>query len=375
MPHLPIVKPTKIDLDPQKLQRAYDLLEEWTSGDDAPLVSGALLAGRHGKIAQPQFFGRQGPEPDAGPIRPDAMFLLASITKPLTYIAGMMMVERGLLSLGDLVTHYIPEFAAHHKEDVRVSHLFTHTSGLPDMLPDNLALRKAHAPLSKFIEGAILNTVPLFRAGTQLRYQSMGTLIVAELVQRLSGMTIHKFLRKEVFDPLGLKATGLGSKGLSRERLVRVVTPDDRSGDYGWNSPYWQELGAPWGGMFSSPTDFAVICQMMLQEGSYGGVRILSPDTVRRMTENRLHDYPDLPEPVRRTEGWGLGWQLNHNGTSGSWSDLLGRHVFGHTGATGTMAWIDRERDGFCLLFTTTPRSKEPWRLTHLSNAMAAAFV
>jgi hypothetical protein len=93
------------------------------------------------------------------------------------------------------------------------------------------------------------------------------------------------------------------------------------------------------------------------------------------MTANRLDDYPDLPEPIRRVTPWGLGWQLNHPGTPESWSDLLDRSVYGHTGATGTLAWIDPQMDGFCLIFTTAVRAKAPWRLVHLSNVVAAAFV
>ena len=80
---------------------------------------------------------------------------------------------------------------------------------------------------------------------------------------------------------------------------------------------------------------------------------------------------------VHRTRDgpWGLGWQRNHPGTSGSWSDLLDRNVFGHTGATGPMLWIDRQRDGFCMLLTTAVRSRAPWRLVQLSNIVASAFV
>jgi CubicO group peptidase (beta-lactamase class C family) len=70
---------------------------------------------------------------------------MASITKPVTYLGAMRLVERGLFSLSDRVTRYLPEFAAHGKEDTLVVHLFTHTSGLPDMLPDNTELRRQHA--------------------------------------------------------------------------------------------------------------------------------------------------------------------------------------------------------------------------------------
>jgi len=376
MPHLPHANPKDIQLEATRLEKAYGLLNEWTKGPDAPVPGGTILVGRHGKVVPPKFIGRQGPEKSAKPIRKDGMFLLASITKPITYLGAMILVERGLLNLNDRVTRYIPDFAAHHKDETSVNHLFTHTSGMPDMLDNNTELRRQHASLEKFVSGAIRDTVPKFPPGTNLSYQSMGTLVVAELIQRISGTKIHDFLKKEIFDPLSLKSTGLGSQGFPRERLVRVLPPGDRDhDDFGWNSQYWQELGAPWGGMYSTPEDFAVICQMMLNGGEYDGTRIISPNAVKMMTTNRLDDYPDLPESLRRIKPWGLGWQLNHVGTSASWSDLLDRNVFGHTGATGTMCWIDPSRDGFCLLFLTAGRGRDPWRLVHLSNAVASAFV
>lgn len=380
---LPHARPEDIGLDPRRLQVAYDLLEKWTAGPDASVPGGAILVGRQGKIVPPRFFGRQGPERDAPPIRPDSLFLLASISKPITYLGAMLLVERGLLNLNDPVVRYLPDFVdpaegagVKGKASVLVSHLFTHTSGLPDMLPNNVELRRKHAPLSRFHEGAIRDTVLAFKPGTSHSYSSMGTTVVAEIVQRLSGRSIADFLRRELFAPLGLKDIGLGSGGLARERLVRVQVPDFQSGgNFGWNSEYWQALGAPWGGLFSAPEDFAVICQLLLAGGAWAGVRLFSPAAVHMMTSNRLDDYPDLPEPIRRTQPWGLGWRLNHTGTPGSWGDLLGRNVFGHTGATGTMAWMDPRTRGFCLLFTTALRARAPWRLVHLSNAIAAAFV
>lgn len=372
---LPHAKPADIGLDPRRLQTAYDLLAKWTAGPDAPVPSGAILVGRNGKVVPPRFFGRMGPERDASAIRPDAMFLLASITKPITYLGAMLLVERGLLNLTDRVTRYIPEFAANGKEDVLVQHLFTHTSGLPDMLVNNAELRAQHAPLQKFHDGAARETTLAFKPGTNLSYSSMGTTLVAEIIQRLSGKPVAEFLKREVFDPLGLQSTSLGSANFPRDRLVRVQVPAyQTANNWDWNSPYWQKLGAPWGGLYSTPEDFAVLCQLLLTGGTWAGVRLLSSGCVRRMTTNRLDEFPELPESIRRTQPWGLGWRLNHPGTLGSWGDLLGRHVFGHTGATGTMVWIDPEKQGFCLLWTNAIREKAPWRLVHLSNAVAAAF-
>ena len=372
---LAYARPEEIGLDPLRLKHSYDLLEQWTAGPDAPVPGGVIAVGRHGKLVEPRYFGRQGPEKDAPPIRRDAIFLMASITKPVVYLGALMLVERGLLNLSDPVARYLPDFAAHHKEATLVQHLFTHTSGLPDMLPSDKELRAAHAPLDKFIAAAIRDTVPLFPPGTSWSYQSMGTLVVAELIQKLSGKSIHEFVQREILDPLGLRDTRLGSKGLPPQRLVRVQTPVWQGADFGWNSTYWRELGAPWGTLFSTPDDFAVICQLLLNGGKYGDVRLLSPATVRQMTTNRLDDYPDLPEPIRRTQPWGLGWKLNAPGTSGALCDLLGRQAFGHTGSTGNLMWIDPATQGFCLIFTLAERARATWRLVHLSNAVAGAFV
>src|SRR5262249_37059097 len=92
------------------------------------------------------------------------------------------------------------------------------------------------------------------------------------------------------------------------------------------------------------------------------------------MTTNRMDDLPDLPEPVRRTQPWGLGWRLNHAGTADSWGDLLDRRVFGHTGSVGNMVWMDPQTQGFCILLTNYLRARAPWRLVPRSNAIAAAF-
>lgn len=374
MTSLPIVKPQEINLDHERLQQAGRLLEEWTAEGSVP--GAAIVVGRYGKMVEPQFFGKQGPEKNAEAIRPDGMFLLASITKPIVYMSALRLVERGDLVLSLPVTHYIPDFAAHHKESMLVHHLFTHTSGMPDMLANNVELRQSLAPLKQFIQGAIYDTIPLFQpAGTGLSYQSMGTLIVAEIVQRLTRKTIAQHVRDEIIKPLNLQNTWLGRGDFPRERLVRVETPEFQIGSsFGWNSPYWQDLGVPWGGMFCSPADLAVICQCMLNYGEVADRRLLSRSMLEMATTNRLNDYPDLPEPVRRSQPWGLGWRLNHPGQTGSWGNLLDRSVFGHTGATGTMVWMDRRRDGFAVLLTTAIRSQAPWRLVKLSNIIASAF-
>jgi len=368
------VNPADIGIDPKQLQVAYDLMEKWTTGKDAAVPGGAILVGRDGKVVAPRFFGRQGPEADAEPLRKDAMFYLASVTKPVICMAAMRLVERGMLNLSDRVIRYIPEFTGGGKDDAQVLHLFTHTSGLPDELPDNAELRRKQSPLKSFVEGAIKAEL-LFKPGTRYSYASCGTILTAEIIQRLSGQSVREFVKREIIDPLGLKSTGLGSQGFAAERLVRAIVPDyQKNKDADWNSKYWREFGSPAGGMFSTPEDVAVLCSLMLNGGKWNGVKLLSPATVRMMTINRLDDMPDMPEPVRRTQPWGLGWRLNHAGTSDSWGDLLDRRVFGHTGSVGNVVWMDPQTKGFCILLSNYLRARAPWRLVHLSNAIAAAF-
>lgn len=367
-------KPEDIGIDPKRLARAHNLLEQWTKGPAAPVPGAALVLGRFGKALKPRLFGRQGPEPDAEPIRPDAMFYMASVTKPVIYACGMILVERGQLNLSDSVSRHLPEYAGRNKDEARVLHLFTHTSGLADELPDNAELRKAHAPLSVFVEKA-LRSPASFAPGTNQSYSSLATILTAEIVRRVSGMPIDEFVKKEFVDPLELQSTGLGSKGFDRARIVRCTLPDYQKGtDFGWNSRYWQEFGSPTGGLFSTPADFATICGMMLAGGIAGGKHLLSAATVRMMTTNRLDDMPEMPEPIRRTRPWGLGWRLNHLGQSDSWSDLLNRDVYGHTGSSGNVVWMNPATQGYCIIFSNYLRSRAPWRLVHISNIVASAF-
>lgn len=372
---LPQARPEDLGIDPLRLQVAYDLMKKWTNGPEAPIPGGAILVGRFGKTVAPRFFGRQGPEPDAEPLRPDAMFYMASVTKPVIFTCAMLLVERGLLNLSDKVVRYLPEFIGNDKESAQVLNFFTHTSGLADELPNNARLRRDHSPLSTFVKEALKSDLA-FKPGTRLSYSSLATILVAEIVQRISGLTIREFVKKEIVTPLGLQSTGLGSQGFKHERIVRTTVPEYQSGgDFGWNSRYWQEFGSPAGGLFSTPEDYAAICATMLNNGRFGNLQLLSPASARRMTSNRLHDLPDLPEPVRRTQPWGLGWRLNHPGHADSWGDLLNNQVFGHTGSSGNLVWMDPETNGFCILFSNYLRSRAPWRLVHLSNAIASSFM
>jgi len=183
---------------------------------------------------------------------PAAVFLLASISKPMTASAVMLLSDRKQLSLEDPVNKFIPEFRGGEKDRILLRHLLTHTSGLPDMLPENDALRKRHAPLKDFV-AATCTTPLLFSPGTSVKYQSMGVLLAAEIVERISRRSLPEFLRDEIYRPLGMKDTSLGLGGRDLNETMQCQV--EQQNDWDWNSAYWRNLGSPWGGAHATAAD------------------------------------------------------------------------------------------------------------------------
>lgn len=371
MAELTIVDPGKITTTPERFRRVDELFERWVRTGEIPAA--AYCVGRGSQMTATRTFGSQVPGTNQ-PVRPDALYLIASLTKPVTVLAGLILVERGLITLDDRVADYVPAFAKQGKDDVRIRHLMTHTSGLPDMLPENDRLRSEHRPFSAFIEG-ICELSLLFEPGTAVRYQSMGTAMLAEVVHQVAGVTLPEFLRSEVFEPLGMRDTALGCPKDWMERVVAVKLGEAQlRTDWHWNTPYWLGFGAPWGGLITTAADYGRLCRMMLAGGAVGAARVLSPAGCAAMTVNQLEAMPRIPEEDRRCRPWGLGWRLNWRGSSSNFGDLLGARCYGHWGATGTLCWMDPVTDCFTVIFTTQPQGDDGRHLARASNAIAAAL-
>jgi CubicO group peptidase (beta-lactamase class C family) len=276
---------------------------------DQTLPAAAMIAGRGSKLVEPHFAGHQTLD-GATSIRRDAAFLVASITKPIVAMAALTLIERGLMALSDKVIEYIPEFGKHGKNGIRIRHLVTHTSGLPDMLPNNVELREQESPLSAFVQGTCDCELD-FQPGHGVKYQSMGLAILGEIIQRVSGISCAAYVQREIFQPLGMHDSHLGvpsswftGDSPECERIAEIKVPEQQlNAVWNWNGPYWRQLGAPWGGLVTTPVDLAKFCQMML---GHQDADILSPATIRAATRNQIEVMPDVPEVDRRTRGWGL---------------------------------------------------------------------
>ncbi|MBM3278574.1 MAG: beta-lactamase family protein [Candidatus Handelsmanbacteria bacterium] len=359
------IAPAQAGISAKMLELAGQRLAEAVAAGQ--LTAASLVVARHGSLVFAQGYGCLSPDPASPAVQPDSVFLLASITKPVTAGALMRLVDRGQISLDDPVNQYLPEFQGGERPQVKVRHLLSHTSGLPDMLPENTALRRAHAPLGGFVEGA-LRTPLLYSPGKGFAYQSMGTLLAGEIVERVSGKRLRDFEQEELFAPLGMEKSALG---LGRFQIPQTVwcgntlqeSEDERR--WGANSPYWRDMGHPWGGMHSTGLDLAVLLQTVLNGGEYEGRRLFSPAAARAMTTDQ---NPGLQAP------WGLGWALRDSRVWNYFGELCSPSTFGHIGATGTAAWADPAQQMVCVVLTNQMVAGGSL-LRRVANAVSAAVV
>lgn len=326
---------TSHGLTPSLMNDAFQIIQQQIK--DGPLESAVLHVRRKQNTFQ-QAFGKAA--------NADAIFLLASITKTMTATAVMVLADRNELRITDPAMKFIPEFSEGARKEVTIEHLLAHTSGLPDQLEDNAALRARHAPLAEFVQGAI-RTPLLFAPGTQYHYQSMGILLAAEIVERISKTPLPDFLAREIFTPLGMERSALGLGRYKIADTIRCQTeyaaPESGAGDpkaasWDWNSAYWRHLAAPWGGAHGSAGDVARFLDSFLHFSS----KVLRPETIRLMLQNHTQGLS-----VRR----GIGFALGPEGFGKSCSEKS----FGHSGSTGTLAWADPATDTTCVILTSLP--------------------
>jgi CubicO group peptidase (beta-lactamase class C family) len=320
------------------LDQATSILNEATATGK---VGAAVLYVRSGSQVHRAAFGKA---------RVDTVFLLASISKPMTATAVMRLVDRKLVSLDDPVRKHIAEFSGGDRDLVTLRHLLTHTSGLPDMLPENEELRKKHAPLRDFV-AATCKTPLLFKPGTQTRYQSMGILLAAEIAERVTRMAFRDFLKQAVFVPLGMTKSSLGLGGRKiADTAWSEVTGND---DWNWNSPYWRDLGSPWGGAHATADDVGRFLEYFLAPTD----TVLRPETAASMVVN---------QNVGLNRPYGIGWSVS------GFPKACSPKTYGHGGSTGTSSWADpSSRTSFVLLTTRPAAESQKTVLTPVSTTIA----
>lgn len=296
-------------------------------------MSGCVVAILHGNnLVYEKAFGNRQVEPMPVPMTLDSVFDLASLTKPIATATSIMhLIENGHIALNDTVAKHIPEFATNGKGAVTIQQLLVHTGGL---IPDN-SLKDYEGSRAEMLDK--IWQLPLsYPIESDFRYSDVGFIVLGELVLRKSGLTVHEYSQKHIFQPLQMRDTTFLPSATLRQRSVAT---EQRSGE--WivgevHDPRAYALGGVAGhaGLFSTARDLGRYAQMMLNAGTLEGAKVLAPTTIRQMTDS----YP-VPRGMR-----GLGWD-KRSGYSSNRGESMSSKAYGHGGFTGTAIWIDPELD------------------------------
>lgn len=293
-------------------------------------MPGAVVCiGDQERIHLLKAYGNRALMPETEKMTTDTVFDLASLTKPIaTATSVMILLEEGRIRLRDPVFRYIPGFASNGKRSITVEQLLTHVGGLT---PDN-ALSDYQDGRQKAFQ-RINELKPVWEPGSRFAYSDVGFIVLGELVEKTSGMTLDRFAHERIFAPLEMKETGFNP---SNQLRVRCAVTQKRNGK--WirgkvHDPRAFELGGVAGhaGLFSTAKDLSRYCRMFLQGGQLQGNRVLAPVTIYKMTRSK-----ELPGQIKR----GLGWD-KLSPYSSNRGELMTDQAFGHGGFTGTAVWID----------------------------------
>jgi CubicO group peptidase (beta-lactamase class C family) len=367
--------PERIGLDPAPIAVALDKITAWTRPNQAtgrPLFSGAVtLMAHNGVVVSKTAVGAalryadgtstELPAAAQVPMRTDTIFDMASVTKLFTSIVVMQLIESGQLNVAEPVATYLPEFGANGKESITVEQLLTHTSGLIAWLP----LWRDHPDIPARIK-AVMDVAPINPPGSTYLYSDLNLITLGVLVERITGSTLDTVVRQRVAEPLRLVDTGFNppASKLSRIAATEYMANPPRGMVRGsvHDENAWSFGGvAGHAGIFSTAADLAVLAQAILNGGSYGGRRILRPETVRMMLTNYNEEFPG--------HAHGLGFELDQRWYMGG---LSGPGTAGHTGFTGTDLVIDPASRSFVILLTNRVHPSRSWGSINLAREAVA---
>jgi CubicO group peptidase (beta-lactamase class C family) len=400
---VPTGKPEDVGLSSDRLQRIGHVVQDYI---DSGQITGAVsVVARRGRIAYFEAQGLMDVESKT-PMRKDAIFRMASMSKPVTGVAILMLMEEGKVRLTDPVSRFIPEFkgikvavakssspgaappdapgggaAAAGRggrgrgappveidlvpadREITIRDLLTHTSGLESSGVGNreaarLAPRNSTDTLATYVPR--LAAGPLdFQPGSKWAYSLLsGMETLGRIVEIASGQTFDVFLKQRLFDPLGMKDTTFV---VPDEKLPRLVTLYQRPTQSGQglqreDTPSWlatKTLFSGGGGLYSTAEDYLQFAQMLATSGELNGKRILSPRTVDLMASNHVGDLYHGTNGALHGMGWGLSVEVvmdpvlaNRRTSAGS---------FGWDGAFGTHFWVDRKEKLVGLMMIQEP--------------------
>ena len=332
--------------DNVKQAACYDL-------DNCKVFGSAYWVWQNGETVLQHCVGTVSPEGDA--VTEHTLFRIASMTKPVTAVAALILDERGLLSLSDPVSKYLPAFShlpiteadgngglrhlGYAEKDPVLSDLLTHTSGIGSD-ENKLQLMTAEDKVSLDASLCFYASQGLdFEPGTRQQYSGTAAFdVMAKICELLTGKEYGEFLRDEIFRPCGMTETGFVPTNEQWTQFIAVhnkadgqniVSPAEENCVFA-DFPCTHPLGGA--GLFSTLHDYSRFARMLLAEGSFDGHVVLSPESVRKMGTCQVSK-----EIMPGNEHWGLGVRV----ITGEGYETLPVTTFGWSGAYGTHFWVD----------------------------------
>ncbi len=381
-----VTDPAKTGLDPARLKQIPIRMKAFV--DEGKAAGIVTLVARHGQIAALDASGYTDIETKQ-PLRTDAIFQLHSMTKPVVCMAAMLLAEEGKLGLNDAVEKHLPEFrgmSVLDKKDnslhkparpINIRDLMTHTSGLP--LNPPAGIKELHGALHKTLAEVALvySQQPLeFEPGSKWQYSNAGIAVLARIIEMRAGMPFEKYLHARVFQPLGMNDTYIYPP---KEKFHRMPTAyilkdgkplkytSDPLGEGAMKFRVGAKYPLPEGGLYSTASDLFILYQMMLNKGTYNGVRILSPASVETMTQVHTGQLPASGAGM----GHGLGWAVVRDAQA-AWP-LMSVGTYGHGGRYGTYCFIDPKKDMMGIFLIHREGGSEE-RIAFTEMAYAAAL-
>jgi CubicO group peptidase (beta-lactamase class C family) len=335
---LPTASPESVGLSAQRLDRITAVMRKHV--DEGLLAGAVAIVARDGKVAYLQSVGMRDRE-NRIEMGPDAIFRIASMSKPITSVAVMMLYEEGRFQLKDPISGFIPEFRGAKvlvsgqgspeqtvpvKREITIRHLLTHTSGLTYQWDPRVGPKLKEAGITHGLlqdedllgdDMKKLARIPLAHQPGEAWTYGLSVDVLGRLVEVASGMSFDEFLRKRIFEPLQMKDTCFFLPQEKCSRLAAVYAPDPNetlkrlgngvigegpfvcSVSYPCEGPRCYFSGG--GGLCSTISDYARFAQMLCNGGELDGVRLLSPTTVKMMTTDQVGE-------LKSDSGFGLGF-------------------------------------------------------------------
>lgn len=336
--------------------------------NDSVFPGGIVGVMRNGALVWQQAYGYHDYSKTIA-VQTDGVYDMASITKIMATTTSMMkLVDEDKVSLDDPVSKYIPEFNEGKKKEITIRHFLLHTSGLPAfrIYVDELRTRK------EIIE-AVRNEPLINDPGEEYVYSDLGFILLAEIIQEVTGKRIDQYVHDEFYEPMGMTSTTFNPEHLGNQFIQRIP-PAEIDTVYGRGlvhhkvhdeRAYFMDGVSGHAGLFSSVPDMAKYFFMLLNDGNYGGHQYLSPEIIDLFTSHQ--------SPINQR---GLGFDRKSEGFSTA-GTLTSENSFGHTGFTGTSFWVDPDENIAIIMLTnrTYPNRSYGSRISRIRAKVADAVM